>query len=89
MTDAGSPEAEELTSEEESVETTCAVRSKGSLLASEVGTKLIVASEVGFKSDKQEVGVVRIGDVGYKFRKLFDSGWFIGEVKQIRPGAGE
>lgn len=29
--------------------------------------------------------VVSVGDIGYKFRKEFDSGWFTGTVKQIRP----
>jgi hypothetical protein len=32
---------------------------------------------------KEVVNVV--GDVGYKFRKEFDSGWFTGTVEQIRP----
>jgi len=29
--------------------------------------------------------VVNVGDIGYKFRKEFDSGWFTGTVKHIRP----
>jgi len=28
-------------------------------------------------------------EIGYKFRKRFRSGWFTGEVIEIRPGAGE
>ena len=32
---------------------------------------------------------VQMGDVGYKFRKLFDAGWFEGKVIEIRPLAGE
>ena len=31
----------------------------------------------------------RVGDVGYKFRKRFHAGWFIGRVVQIRPRASE
>lgn len=34
-------------------------------------------------------GKVRVGDVGYTFRKEFDDGWFHGVVVEIRPGAGE
>jgi len=30
---------------------------------------------------------VRLGDVGYVFKKRFDTGWFRGEVKEIRFGA--
>ena len=33
--------------------------------------------------------VVNVGDVGYKFRKEFDSGWFSGTVVEIRPLAGK
>ena len=29
-----------------------------------------------------------VGDVGYKFRKEFDGGWFTGTVVRIRPSAG-
>jgi len=36
------------------------------------------------KSKKKHV---RLGDVGYVFKKRFDTGWFTGEVKQIRLGA--
>lgn len=32
---------------------------------------------------------IRVGDVGYKFRKRFHAGWFSGKVVQIRPGASE
>mmetsp|Transcript_8812 Transcript_8812/g.14399 ORF Transcript_8812/g.14399 Transcript_8812/m.14399 type:complete len:247 (+) Transcript_8812:310-1050(+) len=28
---------------------------------------------------------VELGDVGYEFRKKFDSGWYTGKVKEIRP----
>ena len=28
-----------------------------------------------------------IGDAGYQFRKLFDTGWFCGTVTEIRLGA--
>lgn len=31
---------------------------------------------------------VELGNVGYKFRKLFDAGWFDGKVIEIRPLAG-
>ena len=34
-------------------------------------------------------GKVRVGDVGYTFRKEFNDGWFHGVVVEIRPGAGE
>ena len=34
---------------------------------------------------KKKVVVNVVGDVGYKFRKEFDSGWFTGTVEQIRP----
>jgi hypothetical protein len=42
-------------------------------------------------SDKSESesAEVEIGNVGYKFRKLFDAGWFEGKVIEIRPLAGE
>lgn len=33
--------------------------------------------------------IVNVGDVGYKFRKQFDDGWYEGVVVKIRPGAGE
>ena len=32
---------------------------------------------------------IRIGEVGYTFRKEFDAGWFTGTVREIRKGAGE
>ena len=32
---------------------------------------------------------IRVGDVGYEFRKRFDAGWFSGRVVEIRPGASE
>jgi hypothetical protein len=32
---------------------------------------------------------IKVGDVGYTFRKEFDAGWFRGVVVKIRPGAGE
>ena len=32
---------------------------------------------------------LKIGDIGYKFRKKFDEGWFTGSVVSIRPGAGK
>ncbi len=32
---------------------------------------------------------IELGDVGYVFRKRFDSGWFTGEVVEILPSAGE
>ena len=34
-------------------------------------------------------GGVKLGDVGYMFRKKFDAGWYTGEVVEIRPLAGE
>lgn len=37
------------------------------------------------KKKQSNVGVVNVGDIGYKFRKEFDSGWFTGTVIQIRP----
>ena len=43
------------------------------------------------KSDKAERKAAEpvIGCVGYKFRKLFDVGWFEGKVIEIRPLAGK
>lgn len=31
---------------------------------------------------------IKLGDVGYEFRKKFDSGWYTGKVTEIRPLAG-
>ena len=31
----------------------------------------------------------KLGEVGYEFRKKFDSGWYIGKVVDIRPLAGK
>ena len=36
------------------------------------------------KKKQSNVDVVNVGDIGYKFRKEFDSGWFTGTVIQIR-----
>ncbi len=33
--------------------------------------------------------VVNVGDVGYKFRKEFHTGWYNGAVVEIRPYAGK
>ena len=43
------------------------------------------------KSDKEQRKPEEpaIGYVGYKFRKLFDAGWFEGKVIEIRPLAGK
>ena len=30
-----------------------------------------------------------VGDIGYKFRKQFDDGWYSGEVIELRPGAAK
>ena len=30
-----------------------------------------------------------VGDIGYKFRKKFDDGWYSGEVTELRPGAAK
>ena len=32
---------------------------------------------------------IAVGDIGYKFRKKFDDGWYSGEVIEIRPGAAK
>ena len=39
------------------------------------------------ESDKQ--AKPKLGEVGYEFRKKFDSGWYIGKVVDIRPLAGK
>ena len=39
--------------------------------------------------DNNQTREDQIGAVGYKFRKLFDAGWFEGKVIEIRPLAGE
>ena len=31
----------------------------------------------------------KLGEVGYEFRKKFDSGWYTGKVVEIRPLAGK
>ena len=38
---------------------------------------------------KTEAESVKLGDVGYMFRKKFDAGWYTGEVVEIRPLAGK
>jgi hypothetical protein len=38
---------------------------------------------------KKSSPVVNVGDVGYKFRKEFDSGWYNGTVVEVRPHAGK
>ena len=41
------------------------------------------------EEQKKSPPVVHVGDIGYKFRKLFVDGWYSGEVIEIRPGAGK
>ena len=45
-----------------------------------------VKSEI---KDNKQPREDQIGAVGYKFRKLFDAGWFEGKVIELRPLAGE
>ena len=50
---------------------------------------LDVPSKKKKKQEEKSPPVVRVGDIGYKFRKQFDDGWYSGEVIEIRPGAGK
>ncbi len=50
------------------------------------------ASEDAKEADKDqspEKMKIELGDVGYEFRKKFDSGWYTGKVIEIKPLAGE
>ena len=38
--------------------------------------------------DAREAAEIKLGDVGYQFRKQFDAGWYTGKVTEVRPLAG-
>ena len=48
-----------------------------------------IKSEEEQNGSAKKRGEIGFGDVGYKFRKEFDEGWFTGTVTKIRPMAGE
>ncbi len=55
-------------------------------------TQSTAASEDAKEADKgqsPEKKKIELGDVGYEFRKKFDSGWYTGKVIEIKPLAGE
>jgi len=39
--------------------------------------------------DKPTAGKPELGDVGYEFRKEFNTGWYTGKVVETRPLAGK
>jgi len=41
------------------------------------------------KEDKPTAGKPELGDVGYEFRKEFNTGWYTGKVVETRPLAGK
>lgn len=40
-------------------------------------------------AQEEEDTQMKIGQVGYKFHKYFNEGWYAGEVFEIRPGASK
>lgn len=56
----------------------------------EVSSLTTKATESKDKERKgQSPAGVQLGDVGYEFRKKFNSGWYSGKVVEVRPMAGE
>ena len=53
-----------------------------------MSAKGVSGPTLGIPKEESDSSEVELGSIGYKFRKLFDAGWFDGKVIEIRPLAG-